>query len=725
MPRTVSVRNPRIPKPARFPFPRLSRNSFLDKQVACYYDSGYRKNKRGVHVTTAIKDTFALLRLFAIKHKTPVVDFPFFQYFVQRHAERSKGERPSLAAFLGDTQAVLTEQLTELARGELCRLEYEGDKIRKISFPYYYIDVVNGAYRRLESNPELPFPTRESLDTKLPDDVIHTVDISRDFLEVIEHPDRFKYSVLRLTFPDNIRDILCTTELVMKKLIEHAVYKIRLYLNTQRNADYVRHKLLVVFQNRDLILKDTLDQIIMKPTQIAASIASPSDFMFSFWAHLSNFIIQEYRQKETKLTDEHGYCQAAYLLGLYNALYKGRVQREKNEDTALRALLGALKVAPYARTLGELLNLKDKNGLRIAKNVSNERLQAFLEERIVPERNKAVPLLIRKKTADGQIRYIHREVLFQLILRLLTTLGPELRQAYTREWADNLRQYKKTPEMQDDAAFRKHLEDRVRSEQPLLSALLDQDLLAVARREIAYPADLSLHINSLFSDTRGMLKPIDELLMLHRKELFDAARLQLSFWELLPSFRKLRAFLRRLFAGFRKGAAGPRGRHEADASSSGSVHGSSASVQRTAYPMQEPFQTTKKAVGQSTALGERSKPDTKQDLQTAYNAAVLKLRETVVGKGVNLEQSLHALAEKWNPLYDETAKRNLVEDTNAMIRDYYRTLRRAFRIKPPDAARLQSLAETFADNQAFVRIKKKQVFIEYVKLYLIRLLGEK
>lgn len=676
-------------------------------------------------MTTAIKDTFALLRLYAIKHKAPVVEFPFFMYFVQRHAERAKNERPSLALFLGDTQAILTEQLSELARGELCRLEYEGDKIRKISFSYYYIDVVNEAYRQLETNPELPFPSRDSLETKLPDDVIRTVDIGRDFMEILEHPERFRNSVLRFTFPDNIREMVGTVDLVMKKLIEHAVYKIRLYLNTQRNADYVRHKLLVVFQNRDLILKDTLDQIILKPAQAAASIASPSDFMFSFWAHLSNFIIQEYRQKETKLTDEHGYCQAAYLLGLYNTMYKGRVQREKDEDSALRALLGALKVTPYARTLVELLNLKDKNGLRIAKNVSNEHLQAFLEERIVPEKDKAVPLLIRRKAADGQIRYIHREVLFQFVLRLLTRLGPELRQSYTQEWADNLRQYRKTPEMLDDAAFRKHLEGRIRSEQPLLASLLDQDLLAVARREIQYPADLSILINSLFSDTKGSLKPMDELLVLRRKEMFDAARLQLSFWELLPSFRKLGAFLKRLFAGFTKGGAGSRGRREDDIPSHGAAHGASASAHRSAGTPQEPLHTTKKAVGRSTALDERPEPDAKRDPQAAYNAAILKLRETVVGKGVNLDQSLQALSQKWNPLYDETAKRNLVEDTNAMIRDYYRTLRRAFRIRPPDAERLQSLAETFADNQAFVRIKKKQYFIEYVKLYLIRLLGEK
>ena len=42
------------------------------------------------------------------------------------------------------------------------------------------------------------------------------------------------------------------------------------------------------------------------------------------------------------------------------------------------------------------------------------------------------------------------------------------------------------------------------------------------------------------------------------------------------------------------------------------------------------------------------------------------------------------LAEKWNPLYAAAQKKNLVEDVNALVRDFLRPVRRSFLVRPPD-----------------------------------------
>ena len=66
-----------------------------------------------------------------------------------------------------------------------------------------------------------------------------------------------------------------------------------------------------------------------------------------------------------------------------------------------------------------------------------------------------------------------------------------------------------------------------------------------------------------------------------------------------------------------------------------------------------------------------------------------------------------------------------MEDVNAMIRDYLRNIKRTFRISPPDAARIHSLAEKLAANRSFDRIKRKDYFIRYIEIYMVKLLGER
>jgi len=107
-----------------------------------------------------------------------------------------------------------------------------------------------------------------------------------------------------------------------------------------------------------------------------------------------------------------------------------------------------------------------------------------------------------------------------------------------------------------------------------------------------------------------------------------------------------------------------------------------------------------------------------------YRNAVQNLKVQFVGSDKTVPERLGELAEKWNPLYDPKARTDLVEDVNAMIRDYLRTLRRGFRLKPPDSARLQALAAQVSRNQAFDRIKRKDLFLRYIEVYMIKILGE-
>ncbi|MBN1685068.1 MAG: hypothetical protein JW852_00355, partial [Spirochaetales bacterium] len=80
---------------------------------------------------------------------------------------------------------------------------------------------------------------------------------------------------------------------------------------------------------------------------------------------------------------------------------------------------------------------------------------------------------------------------------------------------------------------------------------------------------------------------------------------------------------------------------------------------------------------------------------------------------------------KWNPLFDPQAKANLVEDVNALVRDFLRKLKRGFLVRPPDAARIRNMAENLGANHAFDQIKNRDALQRYIELYMIGVLGGK
>ena len=59
-----------------------------------------------------------------------------------------------------------------------------------------------------------------------------------------------------------------------------------------------------------------------------------------------------------------------------------------------------------------------------------------------------------------------------------------------------------------------------------------------------------------------------------------------------------------------------------------------------------------------------------KDSLASYRKAIAGLKARAVPAGKSLPAALDELAEKWNPLYAEGPKANLVEDVNALARDF-------------------------------------------------------
>ncbi len=108
-----------------------------------------------------------------------------------------------------------------------------------------------------------------------------------------------------------------------------------------------------------------------------------------------------------------------------------------------------------------------------------------------------------------------------------------------------------------------------------------------------------------------------------------------------------------------------------------------------------------------------------------FKRAIAALRDQAVPEGQSLEGALSELAAKWNPLFAEPQKKNLVEDVNALARDFLRSLRRGFLASPPTMQRLRELADRLATSRNLDKIKKKEPLTRYLELYFIKSLQVK
>jgi hypothetical protein len=114
-------------------------------------------------------------------------------------------------------------------------------------------------------------------------------------------------------------------------------------------------------------------------------------------------------------------------------------------------------------------------------------------------------------------------------------------------------------------------------------------------------------------------------------------------------------------------------------------------------------------------------PD-KEDL-LRYRKSVQSLLSQYISIGKSLDSMLEELAEKWNPLFGTQEKRDLVEDVNALVRDYIRPIRRSFFVKPPDSNRMHTLAEQLSASKSLAKIRKKEALVRYIELFAVKCLG--
>jgi hypothetical protein len=631
------------------------------------------------------QDLLPMLRAFALRTKSATVDLR--QFCASLPKGRAQPEEVEAAA-------------GELVAKGILASDSSGMKPRVVTFPDFHDIALVEEYRQLTIEPVRPFPKEETAPVPVPSASIIPADVKSQLGALLDTSSSEMKGIVRLQFTEGVDSLVVPRQSVATDLVEAAVAKISRYLQEGKNNAYAESKLSAALRGNEVLMRQALEDVSIRPKKAATSVLSPTDFTFRFWTHLSNLILQDLKNKSEKTAQDQGVLQSAYIAGYAVFHMKGAAQREKEWATDRKHLETQVRKAPFVFGYQELYDLKDEKGVPFSKKHSRDFIHSFLTEKTKRAGEDTVPYLVRVHAAEQKKDYfIHRDLVGPVFLKKLTECSEDLRKQILDEWTEEMRKDSTPASSRSDGAFRKDVETRVKKGYPLLSALANGGLLFLVADETNVSEQTKADIKRCFA-VESILRPFDELLGLSRAQLLKNARMYLPFWLTMPVLSGILRLFRRLF----------RGRQEPVEEREGAIV-----IQRPEDAAEE-----QPASGEDKA----KKAADRENLQR-YKRSVQSLMAQYVPKGGTIDGTLAELAERWNPLYDAAQKKNLVEDVNALVRDFLRPIRRSFIVRPPDMKRIHSLAEQLSLSKSLSQIKKRDVLMRYIELYMIRCLQVK
>jgi hypothetical protein len=634
------------------------------------------------------QDLLTLLRAFAVRTGSATVDL------LQFIASQPKGQ---------GQPAEIEAAVAELAKTEGLIVSSEAGTPRVVSLPDFHLVALIDEYRQLTVDAARPFPRQETGPASIPAAQLIAADVKAQMGALLETSGPGFTGIVNLKFPDGVDSLIVPQQSIGTDLIEAAVAKIGRYLQDGKNAAYAESKLVGALRGNEVLVRQFMEDVAARPKKASSSVLSPSDFSFKFWTHLSNLVLQDIRAKKDKTDQDQGACQAAYIVGYTVFHKKGAVQREQEWAADRKSLEVQVRKAPFVFGFQDLYELKDEKGAKFVAKHSRDFIHSFLKEKTERGSGETIPSLLRVH-ADAQKKdyFIHRDLLVPVFLKKLGEAAEELRVNYLDEWTAELRMDRPPAAAKNDAAFRRDVEMRVKLGYPLLAALANGAILYIAGEETAISEAGRKELRKCFA-VENILRPFDELLGLSRVGLLKDARMYLPFWMTVPILSGLLRLFRRMFRGRSIGT------------SVGEVLGA-----ETGQPSREGTARVVASAAAEPPVG----PQGKENL-LRYRRSMQSLIAQYVPRGKTIDGILEEMAERWNPLYASAEKQNLVEDVNALTRDFLRPIRRSFLVRPPDPKRIHSLAEQLSTSKSLGKIKKRDALMRYIELYMIRCLQVK
>ncbi|MBN2354032.1 MAG: hypothetical protein JXD23_15775 [Spirochaetales bacterium] len=656
-----------------------------------------------------------LLTGFAVQNKNALVPYADFLQYAEKYAYDNN--LTELIRKLRDQKIEIVPTLMQWeykGAGTLFRKEGAVDSILVHAV---LKNLIAAAYEDIEQSPEFPFPTDADFPFTIPERLIMSIDVAKEFIDFLGEIDTVKTPLVKMVFPEGVKSLITAKDVVKTRLIECCLHKLGRYLQFKMNVSYMNNRLEAVLSGNLEAVRNMINDVIAKPKKVLQLFYDGDDFSSRFFSQFTAVIIKDYRDKKTKHVDEHGFLQSAYVLGYFAGYQKSVVQRRQQREMEQAQLEKLIRRPPYAFTAFDLYNLRDNRGMRYSEKYDRDFIQDFIRRMTTSTDRLKLPSLLSVRLGGDKDVFIHKDYLIPLFLNALKEASAQIYREYVDEWQTLLKNNTRLPSMKYDREFAAELEYKVKERYPLLNALRDPRILSLTAEE-RDPSDAQVTALSLCFSGKKTLKPINELLELRRDKIIATVKTLLPSWYTTPILKQIFFFFKWLLGrgnrGFKQQALRlwREVKNEDKAEAKNEEKGGAGREYTDLIAARKTEVDTREAARQS------------REAAAKMRKQLDSLRSVVIGRDVDLDNLLETLREKWNPLFDPAAKANLVEDVNCFVRDYLRRAKKTFRVRPPSAVQVRDMAHLLSENKNLQAIKKKETLRAYIEAYIIQVLEE-
>lgn len=637
----------------------------------------------------ATSNISVLLKYFATKQNSPFVIYKDFADYVKRYAQHNVEELPELVTYLGNPESAIDKELIPLVESRQVAL-LESDPAKKQIFVTGFLNAKYAdRYKEIQSNAAVPFPTVSDLPKLTPLDILNKQDSQDIIFKLMTKQDKNDKQLYSIIIPNNVPPVIFPGNIPVAILIDSVMSKIRRMLKKDEYHDYYLKKLRIANPGKEMTSKNFFTDFVGKPDVAMRSLESAGD-SFYFWNQLCYFIKQDYEKVKDFTQEDINVLQSVYIAEIIISFYKNKAQSNLQRKTAIKTLQNCLTKPPYYFTMDTILKFTDTKGIPLYGQYTEKDLKDFLQKETTESENQNLPKLLVFKIENGTRYFVYKNNVIPLIVRLASDAHTAIDEKITKEWFKKLQNFEKSPDMYDEGAFNKKLEEECAVLAPALHALLTANFLPILNMEMQESSTIGAQ-GSIFEGNEMM--SYAGILQLNRNTILENAKILLPVWYTIPVVSWIIALFTKK-----------------------STRKNKKKAKKASKPVVT--QHTNSEETNEEEMHSTHKPVSKKD---ALIQAAKEVEAEFVPNGSTIEKELTDYRKQWNKMISKQANSDLTEDVNALIRDYVRKVLRTLPAKGFNAERITELAETLCNTPNMKKITEQTAILEYTKLYMVYL----
>jgi len=622
-------------------------------------------------------DLYSLLRGYAVTAKTATINIKSFLAFVSQYAAKKQHEQPELAVWAANAEVEFKRAIPALLESGRCYISAES-KDGNIFLPDFCREIIRNAYQNPDKHSGIPFLTPANLNLKIPSGCMKSVGILSDMESFFDR----KYTenpgadeIINLQFPQSYGNAIMLSSMIPRKLMELALIKIHYFINHAHNMAHILNTLNLQIKGKERVIKEFMDRILFRPLDCLLDMERFDDFIYLFWVHFCSLVKNDVKAKNEIRDPDIAVLQAVYVIEVCGSLYRSAVVKKQEMEAAFVRLEECMNLPPYRYSMGDIIKFTSDKGVPLLNSYSEKELEDYIRKAITVSVDGALPAWMSIQGIMDERWFFKKERYLPICSQMLSDAQPQIKSTLVKRWSKLIRDYASEPSMEKDPEYEKLLKKLTNNINPILPTILEDPKLLWAYQELETSLGTVPQAMRLFN--RGQLLPFYVLYALRRKDVISEIKSGLPFWYSNPIMLAILKF----FKSFRRKKR-----------TQGSEGGSEKRI------------TSGKKVNK-------------------LQSSALKIQSTIVPEGMDPDEYMASLEERWLSLRNEDTQKTLLAGVKSLLKDCLRKnikLRNLKWIKHDDLREICD--QLIFQNNALAKLKDQEALRTYMELYMLKLL---